>query len=101
MDEKKVITVEIAELKIVTDRLFRHLEEKGLKKIELSEDFYWQIPQKQLYDMKHEPASFTVGQLYDDLSEIRKTLDGKHNPISYQFVWLASILRAIGEKVVS
>ena len=31
MEEKKVITVEIAELKIATDRLFRHLEEKGFK----------------------------------------------------------------------
>lgn len=35
-------------------------------------DYYWSIPNEKLYSIYEEPTGFTVGQLSDDLQEVRK-----------------------------
>jgi hypothetical protein len=42
-----------------------------------------------------------MGQLSDDWNEVAKIASGQRPPIAYALVWLSSLLRFIGSKLVS
>jgi hypothetical protein len=90
-----------AELRRITEKHLRHLEETGVTSVEVEHDFYWSIPSQQLYNTEAEPSDLEVGQLVDDLEELRLVDRGEKEPIGYGLVWLGAVLRAVGEKVIS
>jgi hypothetical protein len=93
--------INVAELHQITDKIFAHLHEIDVESIELTEDFYWHIPEEQLYNLDSDPAQLGLGQLYDDWADLRRLLEEGNDPIAYDLVDLAAILRYIGERVVS
>ena len=92
--------IALSELLRLGEKLFAHLEEKGYVKIEVSSDYYWEIPEESRYDSLNEPQKFVVGQLSDDWSELQKILRSEREPLGYALVWYSAILKAISEKVV-
>ncbi|MGL5803832.1 MAG: hypothetical protein ACRC2R_27535 [Xenococcaceae cyanobacterium] len=78
--------------------IFEYWQKEGIQKIEVEEDFYWNISTKERYDPYKEPQDLDLGQLSDDWSEIEKIASGKTEPIIYALVWLASIYKILGEK---
>ena len=95
--------IQLSELRQATNVLFDHLERTGRTEIELTEDFYWSIPEKHLYSVYPPPpeSELTMGQLSDDWNEVAKIAVGQRPPIAYALVWLSSLLRFIGTKLVS
>ncbi len=91
--------VDVPSLRLAANTLFDHLDEIGVESVSLDGDFYWQIDEKELYDPTRKPTAFTLGQLSSDRDEIANIVAGKP-VISYKFVWLASLLRAVGETIV-
>lgn len=89
------------ELRGISERLLAHLERNGIESVEVSEDYYWDVPTGSRYDPYKQPPELSLGQLSEDWRELHRILQGESEPISYALVWLASILRAVGEKVVS
>jgi hypothetical protein len=61
-------------------------------------DYYWSIDENELYDPYHDPAQLALGQLTDDLLEIKKIANCETEPVSYDLVRLSSVLAAIGHK---
>jgi len=92
--------ISVSRLKTITEKLFSHLENLGFETIEVTEDYYWNIPQEEKYVMEKNPENLDIGQLTDDWDLLRKLLENDRDPISYEFVWLAKIFEFIGEKVV-
>jgi hypothetical protein len=45
------------------------------------------------------PSELDIGQLFDDLEFLLKTLDNEEQAVSLMFVHLAPLLRYVGEKV--
>ena len=95
--------VDVSILRAASEKLFDHLMEMNIEKLEIPYDYYWYIPTEQEYDVSAEPRpkSFTIGQLSDDWQELRKVATDNRETLSYYFVWLSSILRAVGETLVS
>ncbi|MFY0583638.1 hypothetical protein ACN28S_63430 [Cystobacter fuscus] len=95
--------IQLSELRQATHVLFDHLERTGRTEIEVTEDFYWSIPEKLLYSVYSPPpeSELTMGQLSDDWNELTEIASGKSPPLAYALVWLSSILRFIGTKLVS
>jgi hypothetical protein len=91
--------VSVAEVRQVANRLFDHLEQSGYRVMAIPHDFYWQIPRDKRYDPYSQPADLTLGQISFDIAELRRVLSGDAEPVAYHFVWLASILQALGEEV--
>lgn len=58
------------------------------------------ISKEELYDPYKDPQKLTLGQLSDDLEEIRKIAREETGPVSLDFVKVSSILAAIGHKTV-
>jgi hypothetical protein len=55
------------------------------------------FPTDQRYDRYDEPREHTIGQLSDDLRELKLMIDGHRPMVGGGLVWLAAILRRIGE----
>jgi hypothetical protein len=94
------MNVSTEELRLAALMLLRHLEESGQKEFEIAEDFYWDVPADKRYGPYEEPKEHTMGQLSDDWSEISQMITGNREPVAYGLVWLAAVLRRVGEKAV-
>jgi hypothetical protein len=92
--------VSISELREHFEKLAQHAQDCGVDEVEIDEDFYWSIPPERRYLPYEEPGEPTMGQLSDDLTELRAIASGEKEPVNYGFVWLSAILRRIGEKLV-
>ena len=93
----KVSTDELRSAALV---LLRHLDESGQKEFEIAEDFYWDVPAEKRYSPYDEPKELTIGQLSDDWSEVARMAGGNREPVAYGLVWLAAVLRRVGEKAI-
>ncbi|MUL36522.1 hypothetical protein [Gloeocapsopsis dulcis] len=92
--------VTVSELRAVSEQLFLHLERKGYSSVELSADYYWNIPKELRYNPYEEPKELDLGQLTDDWANLCNVLEGKTDPLGYALVWLSTVLRAVGETVI-
>ena len=95
--------IQLSGLRQAANALFDHLEQTGRTEIEVTEDFYWNIPEKHLYSVYIPPpeSELTMGQLSDNWNEVAKIASGQRPPSAYGLVWLSSLLRFIGTKLVS
>jgi hypothetical protein len=91
--------IEISDLRAVSEKLILHLEEQGIGSLEIPVDYYWNISKEQIYDPYREPSHLDMGQLTDDWNELQKLIKSNNEPLVYYFVWLAAILRAVGEHI--
>lgn len=89
--------VKIDELRSIANALFSHLENDGAKSLTLSVDYYWDVPEDTRYDSYEKPRELTLGQLTDDMTELTRMLNGERPMVAYGLVWLAAILRRVGE----
>jgi hypothetical protein len=89
--------INLQELRAVMDTLLTHLERQDIEGIEIPVDYYWNIPKDQKYDVYNEPGKLDVGQLSDDWSELLRLIGPDGSSLNYHFVWLAAILRSIGD----
>ena len=92
--------ITIDELEAMTRVLFDHLRRTERGTIDVSQDYYWHIPKEQRYDAHSNPTAFTLGQLSDDWSELRKIASGQNDPIAYGLVWLSAVLLYVGDQEV-
>lgn len=89
------------ELREAANLLFDHLVQAGHQKVFLSHDYYWSVPKEAEYDPYKQPTLLTLGQLSEDMDHLKGLLIGDQEPLAYALLWLASILRAVGEEVVA
>lgn len=88
------------EIRKATDVLLSHLEKTGHATVDVDQDCYWSIAPEQRYDPYTRPNELSMGQLMDDWVEVSAVARGEKPPVGYGFVWLSSILRAVGEMQV-
>ena len=88
--------IDIARLRAMTDAVFDHLVNEHGPTIQLPNDYYWHVGHAEQYDMDRQPEADLIGQISEDWQFLEGMIaDG--GMISYGLVWVASILRAIGE----
>jgi hypothetical protein len=93
--------VELSELRRAANRLFDHLEQQGVQRVEFTHDHYWSVPREARHNLYEEPRQLEVGQLSEDLANLRSLSSASESVISYGLVWLAEVLREIGEQQVA
>ena len=93
--------VDTHNLKKISEILLDHIERSSGPQIEFAQeqDYYWHIPPENWHAIEP-PAELTLGQLSDDWQQLQHILSGDSPPIGYALVWLASILRAVGESAL-
>lgn len=62
----------------------------------VDEDYYWDIPVNELYDVYNKPENLTIGQLTDDWSGLQELLLNEREVIEFHdLTHLSQILKAI------
>lgn len=93
------IKIQLGQLRTATDLLFKQLEDRGLKEICLDKDYYWEIDTGQYYDVTKKPTDLTIGSLYTDWEFVRGVASGENEPVSLNFLKIATLLRYLGDSV--
>ena len=93
--------IKIDEFINTVEKVLKKLKQNSAKNtIKIDNDFYWFISKEDLYDPYTNPEKLTLGQLSDDLENMRSILNNKVEPVSYDLVKLSSLMRLIGEETV-
>lgn len=86
--------VNIDEIQKITSLLLSKLKESKGNEIEISNDYYWDISQDELYSPYEEPKNVTLGQLSDDLEEVQRLIKSD-DAIMYDLKRLSNILKVL------
>jgi hypothetical protein len=89
--------VKTDELRTAFERTLRLVESLRGDSVEIDPDLYWFIPRPQVYDPTADPVGFTLGSVEDDWSQISAIGRGEKEPVEYALVWMAAVLRVLGE----
>ena len=87
--------IKLSDIKKAIEMLLASLDEEGKDAIELEVDYFWEIDLNDIYNPYVEPTDLTLGQLSDNWKFLQLLLKGERGVISYDFNWMAEILRAI------
>jgi hypothetical protein len=91
--------VSLAELRASIEALLCHLEASVAgDAVVLDRDYFWSIPADELYEVAEEPGELTIGQLSESWQHLRDLLADQDRAVGYHLVWLADVLRAIGQR---
>jgi hypothetical protein len=93
MPEPLVIRME--ELRAALSRALIAAEKRLGADVALEDDHYWHLPVDEAFDMTREPASLTVGQLSDDLENLREAGDVEPETAWHELSHLVGLLRAL------
>ncbi|TAF30288.1 MAG: hypothetical protein EAZ57_11885 [Cytophagales bacterium] len=86
--------VNIDEIQKITSLLLSKLKESKGNEIEISNDYYWDISQDELYSPYEEPKKITLGQLSDDLEEVQRLIKSD-DAVMYDLKRLSNILKVL------
>ena len=92
--------LEIEKLRLVAEAIFDHIQNGlGVASVPLDDDYYWTVPDAQLYSVETDPPKLDIGQLSEDLSFLEDALGDKEQAVSLMFLHLAPLLRYLANKV--
>lgn len=95
------LQINLNEIEKAMSVLLHDLREAQGEVIEIEPiDYYWAIPREELYNPYEEPTDLTLGQLTDDLEEMKKLAEGTSEPVSLDLVKMSAILAMLGHKTV-
>ncbi|MFE0772178.1 MULTISPECIES: hypothetical protein [unclassified Streptomyces] len=77
----------------------RHIEASAGPTVTLREDLFWSVPVDELYDVGSEPRALTIGQLSESWQHLEDLLAHQDQAVGHHLVWLADVIRAIGQDV--
>ncbi|MEU3795554.1 hypothetical protein AB0F07_38180 [Streptomyces fructofermentans] len=77
----------------------RHIEASAGPTVTLEEDLFWSLSADELYDVGAEPRALTIGQLSESWQHLEDLLADTDRAVGYCLVWLADVIRAIGQDV--
>jgi hypothetical protein len=92
--------IDISTLEQASQAIFQYLKDQKVESIEVNEDFYWNISKEERYNPYADPKDLDLGQLSDDWAEVAKIASGDNEPVGYALVWLSSIYKILGEKIM-
>ncbi|MFE9794816.1 hypothetical protein ACFYRL_24110 [Streptomyces goshikiensis] len=74
-----------------------HIEASAGETVALERYYFWSVPGDELYDVLNEPRTITIGQLSESWQHLEDLLAEPDRAVGHHLVWLADVLRAIGQ----
>lgn len=92
------LTLHVDDLRRVANRIFTAVERSYGSSIDLDEDYYWHLDVDDAYDMSAAPTINLVGQVTDDVAELRAFIASDDDTIDslwHELNHLIGVLRVI------
>lgn len=94
------VRVPVDQLRQVFELLIAQVAAGGEADLPIPQNYFWSIPSPERYDVYNEPDSLTIGQVSESWANLRGMLEDDSKTLGYGLVWLADVLRAIGDEAV-
>ena len=86
--------VPLAELEEAIRIVFQSLREDKLSEFSLQNDYFWDIPASEIFDLTATPSELSLGQLSDSWEFLRRATAEDDVQVPHTLIWIADILRA-------
>ena len=96
-----VVRVPVEQLRQVFDLLMTHIARDEGAELPISRDYFWSIPAPERYDVYNPPGELTIGQVSESWAALQGMLEQESGVVGYGLVWLAEVLRALGDETKS
>ncbi|TLQ48089.1 hypothetical protein FEF34_08000 [Streptomyces marianii] len=95
-----MVEIPVEKLKDVFDLLIKRVcaDEEVVR---VNREAFWSIASDEAYEVYSEPGELTIGMLSESWSQLEGMLADPDRVVGYGFVWLAEVLRAIGDEATS
>jgi|GEM_PF-952067 len=91
--------IQTKQLEIVFQKVISKLKDGGIDRIELNQDMYWFLSNKDSYEMNYVVEKPLIGSFKDDWEELKKVSEDKQITTYVDIERLSSILKAICEEL--
>ncbi|MGA8725422.1 MAG: hypothetical protein WB565_10280 [Acidimicrobiales bacterium] len=98
MDEP--LRIPIASLKAMCETLLDRVSSSEGDSVLIEHDYFWSITRDERTEVSLRPESLTIGQVSECWSNLERMLEDPSREITFGLVWLAEILRTIGDEIV-
>jgi hypothetical protein len=88
------MTISLTDLKQIADVVLSSLQQSNETNIEINVDFYWDIPDEDIYNPYKNPENLTLGQLSFDLEELSRLLHA-NEVVTYDLKRLSNVFRLL------
>ncbi|MFE7593575.1 hypothetical protein ACFU6K_29630 [Kitasatospora sp. NPDC057512] len=96
------LSIPLADLRRSFDLVLRNIEAATPgDTLALDKDHFWSVPADGLYDVYQAPGELTIGQLSESWQHLTDLLAEPDRAVGYHLVWLADVLRAIGQDIAA
>ncbi|MFI7368344.1 hypothetical protein ACIBO4_40015 [Streptomyces sp. NPDC050149] len=93
------VQIPIDQLRRALDVALRHIEASAGPTLTLREDLFWSVSADELYSVGAEPQVLTIGKLSESWQHVEDLLAHQDRAVGYHLVWLADVMRAIGQDI--
>jgi len=94
--------ISIAELRKVFELILSSINIQESTKLKIDHDYYWEIYPSEAFNVLNDKTpEIVVGQLTDDMSELKEILEKKRKPIGHDLEYLANIILYFSQKYFS
>ena len=90
------LAIRVDEIRTALARVLDAIEAKHGSTLVLTKDYYWSLPVRAAFDMTRTDPELTIGQVTDDIAEIR-ALEAETGVLSpwHELAHLVGVLRAV------
>ncbi|MFF0399749.1 hypothetical protein ACFYSJ_28900 [Streptomyces sp. NPDC005248] len=98
--DSEPLQIPLDQLRHAFELALQHIEASAGSAVALEHDYFWSVPGDELYDVANEPRTITIGQLSESWQHLEDLLSDTNRAVDHHLVWLADVLRAIGQSTV-
>ncbi|MFI5828702.1 hypothetical protein ACIA6C_15880 [Streptomyces sp. NPDC051578] len=95
--DSEPLRIPLDQLRTAFELALQHIEASAGSAVALEHDYFWSVPGDELYNVPNEPKSITIGQLSESWQHLEDLLADPNRAVGHHLVWLADVLRAIGQ----
>lgn len=101
IDDSSNDKISLVFLFAVADKIVTEYIKRGLSTVDLGDrQYYHAVAADEMFDMAEDPKELIVGDLLDDISELKRLKDDDETPTAVDIERLGRILIAISESVL-
>ena len=95
-------SVQIDDLRVVCERIFNFIQnDLKISSVELTQNFYWTVPESSRFDMEKTPAAEHVGSLVDDSEFVQAAVADSEQALPLLLQHVAPLLEMLSTSVRS
>jgi len=97
--KQKCMEIQTKELELVFHKIISKLKEDGIDRIELNQNWYWFLSNKDSYNVRFSVEKPLLGSLVEDWEGLKGIIEGRRVTTYVDFERLSSILQAVCEEL--